>query len=93
MPNIQDSVTCCNKFANEYEKNTGQKYDKAEKNLYKKMCETGNEENAIKIAQQKRKQCIDMGLTLPSKMIPCTTVDILINNIQSKIKNKQHNRC
>lgn len=37
MPNIQDSVTCCNKFANEYEKNTGQKYDKAEK-IYTKKC-------------------------------------------------------
>lgn len=84
MPNIQDSVSCCNRFATEYERRTGQKYDKAEKDLYKKLCEFGNEENAIKIAQQKRRQCAENGLILPSKMIPCTMVDILINDIIKK---------
>lgn len=85
MPNIQDSVSCCKRFAIEYEKRTDQKYDKAEKDLYKKLYEFGNEENAIKIAQQKRKQCIENGLTVPSKMIPCTMIDILINIIKTKI--------
>ena len=74
-----------NKFAIKYEKRTGQKYDKAEKDLYKKLCEVGNEENAIKITKQKRRQCIENGLILPSKMIPCTKVDILINEIKTKI--------
>lgn len=37
MPNIQDSVSCCNRFAVEYERKTGQKYDKAEKDLYKTL--------------------------------------------------------
>lgn len=86
MPNIQDSVSCCNKFSTEYEKRTGQKYDKAEKDLYKKLCEFGNEENAIKIAQQKRKQCVENGLTVPSKMIPCTQLDELISVVKTKIK-------
>ena len=85
MPNIQDSVSCCNRFAIEYERRTGQKYDKAEKDLYKKLCEFGDEENAIKIAQQKRTQCIQNGLILPSEMIPCTRVDELINVIKTKI--------
>lgn len=48
MPNIRDSVSCCNRFATEYERRTGQKYDKAEKDLYKKLCEFGDEENAMK---------------------------------------------
>ena len=86
MPNIRDSVSCCNKFATEYEKRIGQKYDKAEKDLYKKLCEFGNEENAIKIAQQKRRQCTENGLTVPSVMIPCTQLDKLINIIKTKIK-------
>lgn len=86
MPNIQDSVSCCNRFATEYEKRTGQKYDKAEKDLYKKLCEFGNEENAVKIAQQKRRQCIENGLTVPSEMIPCTQLDELINTIRTKTK-------
>ena len=50
MPNIRDSVSCCNRFGTEYEKRTGQKYDKAEKDLYKKLCEFGDEENAIKLS-------------------------------------------
>lgn len=87
MPNIQDSVSCCHQFAGEYEKRTGQKYDKAMKELYKKLCQFGNEENAIKIAEKKREQCTDNGLTLPSKMIPCTMVDELINVIKTKMEN------
>ncbi|WP_154888485.1 hypothetical protein [Longibaculum muris] len=55
-----------------------------EKDLYKKLCEFVNEENAIKIAQQKRKQCIENGLSVPSKMIPCTMVDELIKEIRQK---------
>ncbi len=85
MPNIRDSVSCCNRFATEYEKRTGQKYDKAEKDLYKKLCEFGDEENAIKIAQQKRKQCFENGLIHPSQMIPCTQLDELINVVKTKI--------
>lgn len=87
MPNIQDSVNCCNRFAIEYERRTGQKYDKAVKDLYKKLCVFGNEEKAIKIAQQKRRQCVENGLILPSEMIPCTGVDEFINVIKTKINN------
>ncbi|MFQ6794587.1 RloB family protein [Thomasclavelia sp.] len=85
MPNIQDSITCCKRFAFEYERKTGQRYDKAERNLYNKLCHYGNEGKAIKIAREKRKQCLDEKLTEPSKMIPCTTVDILINEIKAKV--------
>ena len=87
IPNIQDSVSCCNRFAIEYERRTRQKYDKAEKDLYKKLCEFGDEENAIKIAQQKRRQCVGNGLILPSEMIPCTQLDELINAIKTKLDN------
>lgn len=34
MPNILDSVSCCNRFGVEYKRRTSQKYEKAEKNLY-----------------------------------------------------------
>lgn len=53
--------------------------------MYKKLCEFGNEENAIKIAQQKRKQCIENGLSVPSKMIPSTMIDILVKEIKDKV--------
>lgn len=87
MPNIHDSLSCCHQFASEYEKRIGQKYDKAEKDLYKKLCMFGNEDNAIKIAELKRRQCIENGLMIPSRMIPCTKVDTLVNAIKVKVEN------
>lgn len=84
MPNLNDSVSCCHQFAGEYEKRTGQKYDKAEKDLYKKLCQFGNEEKAIEIAEQKRNRCTNNGKEIPSEMIPCTRVDILIKEIKKK---------
>lgn len=86
MPNIQDSVTCCKGFAIKYEKQTGHKYDKAEKELYKKLRQYGNEKKAIKIAEQKRKECIERGETRPSKMVPCTMLDTLIKEITNKLE-------
>lgn len=87
MPNIQDSVSCCNKFAIEYEKRTGQKYDKATTDIYRRLRQYGDEDNAIKIAEKKRKQCIDNGIVVPSEMIPCTIMDILIREIKIKVSN------
>lgn len=48
------------------------------------MCAFGNEEQAIKIAEQKRRQCIETGKEVPSRMIPCTTMDKLIKDIKRK---------
>ena len=54
--------------------------------MYEKICKVGNEENAIKIAEQKLAQCIREGKTNPSDMCPCTTVHELIGEIKSKVK-------
>lgn len=87
MPYIQDSVICCNRFAVEYERRTGQKYSKADKDIYRKLNQHGNENNAIMIAIQKRKQYEDNGEILPSEMIPGTTIDELVSEIRGKIIN------
>lgn len=92
MPNIHDSVSCCHQFAGEYEKRTGQKYDKAEKDLYKKLCQFGNEEKAIEIAEQKRNQCINNGVVLPSKLLSCTTVNLLVNEIKVKVRGNKNDK-
>jgi len=34
MPSIKESFVCCDKFKIKYEKVTGQKYDKADENIY-----------------------------------------------------------
>ena len=47
MPAIQDSWTCCSDFGRVYETKTGQKYSKADEQMYGKLCKSGDEEKAI----------------------------------------------
>lgn len=89
MPALLESWTCCSELGKVYESRTGQKYSKADNNIYSKICKNGDEEKAIKIAQQKLEQCIRDGKFKPSEMWPCTTVHELVGEIKSKI-NKVH---
>lgn len=84
MPAIQDSWTCCSDFGRVYETKTGQKYSKADEQMYGKLCKFGDEEKAIQIAQQKLEQCKREGKTKSSEMYPCTTVHELVDEIQKK---------
>ena len=84
MPAIQDSWTCCSDFGRVYETKTGQKYSKADEQMYGKLCKAGDEEKAIQIAQQKLEQCKREGKTKPSEMCPCTTVHELVGEIKGK---------
>lgn len=89
MPAIQESWTCCEHFADIYEKRTGRKYYKADENLYYQLIENGDEEKALNIAQRKLDQCIKNGYFLPSHMCPCTTVHLLVKEIRNKTKEKE----
>lgn len=85
MPVIQDSWTCCSKFAELYFRKTGHEYIKADKNVYMRLCEYGNEERALVIAEQKYQQCMRDGKTHPSTMCPATRVYELVREIKSKV--------
>ena len=84
MPAIRDSWTCCSDFGRVYETKTGQKYSKADEQMYGKLCKFGDEEKAIQIAQQKLEQCKREGKTKLSEIYPCTTVHELVDEIQKK---------
>ena len=86
MPAIQDSWTCCSDFGRVYENKTGQKYSKADKQMYGKLSKACDEEKAIQIAQYKLEQCIREGKTKPSEMCPCTTVHELVGEIKGKVR-------
>ena len=85
MPAIQDAWTCCSDFGRVYETKTGQKYSKADEQMYGKLCKVGDEEKALQIAQKKLEQCIREGETEPSEMCACTTVDGLVGEIKGKV--------
>lgn len=84
MPNIQESWICCDKFGEQFKKKAGIKYDKADVDIYQRLMQTGDERKALKISEQKYKQCIDNGYKIPSQMCPCTTVHELVGEIRGK---------
>lgn len=86
IPAIQESWTCCSRFGDLYKKKTGQSYSKADKDMYKRSCEFGDEETAFTQARQKYEQCIRNGKVVPSDMCPCTTVQELVEEIKGKVK-------
>lgn len=86
MPAIQKSCVCCSKFGELYKARTGQDYSKSDSNMYKRLCESGDEERALKLAEEKYDQCIRNGKRLPSEMVPATMVHELVGEIRGKIK-------
>lgn len=47
MPAIQESFVCCDRFAEKFERVTGQKYRKSDRNVYQKLIMFGDEEKAV----------------------------------------------
>lgn len=86
MPAIRDSWVCCSEFGRVYENKTGQKYSKADEQMYSRICKAGDEKKALQIAKQKLEQCIRDGKTKPSDMCPATTVYELVGEIREKVK-------
>jgi len=86
MPTSYDSVSCCNAFGETYARRTGNKYDKADANIYSKLCSVGEEEQAFDLAKQKLIEHQRNGKIVPSNMCPATTIHILIEEIKKKIK-------
>ncbi len=84
MHGYQDSVICCRKFANTFEKKTGREYKKSSSQIYTMLNRYGNEIEAIKIAESRLAQYLRAGIDKPSEMCPCTTVHRLVEEICKK---------
>ena len=87
MHNYQDSVICCRRFADTFEKKTGCEYKKSSQQLYNILNRYGDEKKAIQVAEGRLKQYLRDGTDKPSEMCPCTTLHGLINEVQQKIRN------
>lgn len=85
MPAIRESYTCCNRFAEKFEKVTGQKYLKKDRDIYRKLVRYGDEEKAFRIAEQCYKKCKENGKEKPSEMWPASMVQRLVEEIMIKI--------
>ncbi len=84
MPAIRESYTCCDRFSEKFEKLTGQKYQKKDRDIYRKLLQHGDKEKAIQIAKRCYKKCIEDGKEKPSEMWPASMVQGLVEEIQRK---------
>lgn len=88
MPTYTDSVKCCEQFSEKYKRMVKQQYDKSDILIYLKLNRFGDENTAIQIAEQKMLEHESNGKNKPSEKCPGTTVHLLIDEIQSKIKRR-----
>ena len=82
MPTLLESQKCCSEFGHIYERETGQKYKKADENLYEKVYGNGDEEGALRLAKQRLEQHAREGKEKPSEMCPATAVHQLVGEIR-----------
>lgn len=88
MPNIPDSVTCCTRFEDRFEKVTGRKYQKNDEDVYKKLLQFGDFDTAYRIAERNLKRAEDDGKK-PSEAYPACTVHHLVKEITDKVKGQK----
>ena len=85
MPAVRESYTCCDRFAEKFEKVTGQKYSKNDRDIYRKLVQYGDEKRAIQMAERCYKRCVEDGKRKPSEMWPACRVHRLVEEIQEKV--------
>lgn len=85
MPVVDGSVKCCGEFERVFAQKTKMDYEKSDKNIYEKLCRYGDESKALQLSESKHQQCEREGKKIPSEMFPCTTVYILVSEINKKI--------
>lgn len=85
--NIDVSQKCCETFEKIFKENISKKYKKSEVKIYNILCENGDENKAIQRAREKYHQIIKE-YSQPSKMIGCTTVYKLVEELKKKIDGK-----
>ena len=80
LENIPTSKKCCETFEKIFK-------EKSEEKIYNILCENGDENKAIQRAREKYHQ-IRKEYSQPSKMIGCTTVYKLVEELKKKIDGK-----
>lgn len=86
MPMIMESFTCCDRFAEKFEKATGQKYSKNDRDIYRKLVRYGDEERAIQVAERFYRRSVEDGKRNPSEMWPVSMVQRLVGEIKEKVR-------
>ena len=88
MPSIPDSVTCCSRFADRFEKMTGQPYRKNDEDVYRKLVQYGDFDAAFRLAERNLARALEEGKK-PSDAYPACTVHYLVKEITDKVSGQK----
>lgn len=83
MPAITESTVCCQRFSEQFQRKTGREYKKSDGKIYSALIQSGDEENALSIAERRLQSWMDCEKS-PSAMCPCTTIHRLVGEIRAK---------
>lgn len=78
--NVSESTVCVSRFKEKFKQMTGQEYKKNDKNIYKKLNQTGSQKKAIQYHELKFKNYLKESIN-PSDMYSCSTMFILISEL------------
>lgn len=90
-PSLHDSVSCCSAFGKEFKRVSNQEYDKADKDIYRKLIRFGNEEDAVRNATTLYQNTSQRKNKKPSNLSPATTVHLLVGEMRRKCANAMNN--
>jgi hypothetical protein len=85
MPASHSSMQCVRNFEKTFQSQTGQKYEKAHPDIYRKLCHHGNESTAIQVAASRHRQQCEI-CAKPSDMSSASTLYLLVAEIREKIE-------
>lgn len=84
MKAYETSKKCWHSFAEMFQKKTHREYKKSDKQLYSILTSTGDEKDAIQVAERRHQEHINNGIKQPSQMNPGTTLYKLVKEIRQK---------
>lgn len=86
IPNNIESIKCNKSFKKIYQEKTNNKYKKSDVDIYNKLNKYGDEEEALKISEQRFRNQLKIK---PSEMYSTTTLYMLVGEIKGKINNNK----
>ncbi len=86
MSTYAESIQCVSAFKNKFRQVTGIEYTKSSRDIYKKLTAYGNEQKALKMADERYTAYMSNKKTKPSQMDSTTTLHLLVRAIKTAVE-------
>lgn len=86
MSTYAESIQCVSAFKNKFRQVTGIEYTKSSRDIYKKLTAYGNEQKALKMADERYTANMSNKKKKPSQMDSTTTLHLLVRAIKTAVE-------